>query len=167
MATITLVTGGARSGKSTIAERIVEGHSGTPIYIATAQARDDEMTSRIEQHKRRRPPGWRTIETVTDLAGALCESDGEGPRLVDCLTLWLSNLLTEDIEPEEQVRQMLDVLRQQSSPVVLVKNDVGFGIVPDNELARRFLDHVGLLNLHVAYIASDVIRVVAGQPLHL
>lgn len=161
-ATLFLVTGGARSGKSLLAERLVSRIGSPAIYIATAERRDAEMTQRIEIHRERRGSGWSTIEEPYDLAEALSASDGRGVRLVDCLTLWLANM-----EGKEDVAALCDTLRVQKSPVVLVTNELGQGIVPDNALARRFRDSHGWMNQAVADIADEVWMAVSGQPLRL
>lgn len=162
---IILVTGGARSGKSALAESLVAGMSGPRIYIATAEGRDDEMTQRIALHRARRGPDWTTIEEPRDLAGALARTDGQGVRLVDCLTLWLANLTQDDTSPP--VRHLCDTLAVQTSPVILVTNELGLGIVPENALARRFRDAHGWMNQAVAATASEVWMAVSGLPLRL
>ncbi|UFS64796.1 bifunctional adenosylcobinamide kinase/adenosylcobinamide-phosphate guanylyltransferase [Paracoccus denitrificans] len=164
---ITLVTGGARSGKSALAESIAARHEGARIYIATAEARDDEMTQRIGLHRDRRGSGWRTLEEPRDLAGALARTDGQGARLVDCLTLWLSNLMADGDDPGPRVRRLCEVLGTQDSPVVLVTNELGLGIVPENALARRFRDEHGWMNQAVARVADEVWMAVSGLPLCL
>ena len=159
---ITLVTGGARSGKSALAERLVLRHPGAPVYIATAQALDAEMAERISQHQSRRGESWELLEEPTDLAGALRASDGRGPRLVDCLTLWLANCAGS-----ADFGALAATLRQQSCPVILVTNELGQGIVPENALARRFRDDHGRMNQVVAEVADQVWMSVSGQPLRL
>lgn len=163
---IYLVTGGARSGKSALAERLVERlarqSDGQAVYIATAQAYDDEMTQRIGLHRARRDAGWRTIEEPRELARTLSDSDGQGVRLVDCLTLWLANM-----EGRADVGHLCTVLAAQKNPVVLVTNELGQGIVPDNALARRFRDDHGWMNQAVAEIATEVWMAVSGLPLRL
>lgn len=159
---IYLVTGGARSGKSALAERLVSRMGGPAIYIATAEARDAEMTQRIKLHQDRRDAGWRTVEAPHDLISALQDSDGQGVRLVDCLTLWLSNM-----EGAADVPALCQALGAQKSPVVLVTNELGLGIVPDNRLARRFRDEHGWMNQAVAEIATEVWMSVSGLPLKL
>ncbi|MBK4215578.1 bifunctional adenosylcobinamide kinase/adenosylcobinamide-phosphate guanylyltransferase [Paracoccus caeni] len=159
---ITLVTGGARSGKSALAERLVLRHGPQPVYIATAEPRDGEMSERISEHQRRRGSGWITVEEPVDLAGALMRTDGRGARLVDCLTLWLSNC-----EGSADIGALEITLRQQRSPVVLVTNELGQGIVPGNTLARRFRDQHGWMNQAVAAVADEVWMAVSGQPLRL
>jgi adenosylcobinamide kinase/adenosylcobinamide-phosphate guanylyltransferase len=164
---ITLVTGGARSGKSAEAERRVLALPGPPVYIATAEAGDGEMAERIARHRQRRGAEWRTVEAPLALAGALEASDGAGPRLVDCLTLWLSNVLLAGREGEAAAEALEAVLRAQVSPVVLVTNEVGAGIVPENALARAFRDAAGLLNQRIAAVADEVVLTVSGLPLVL
>ncbi len=164
---ITMVTGGARSGKSVLAEDLAARGGEGRIYIATAEPGDAEMARRIALHRDRRGPDWRTLEAPRDLAGALADSDGQGVRLVDCLTLWLSNLMAEDAAPAPQVRQLCEVLRAQNSPVVLVTNELGLGIVPENALARRFRDEHGWMNQAVAAVADEVWMAVSGLPLCL
>ena len=164
---IIMVTGGARSGKSALAETRVTALGGPRIYIATAEARDDEMTQRIGLHRHRRGSGWRTVEEPRDLAGALARTDGQGARLVDCLTLWLSNLMADGDDPGPRVRRLCEVLGTQDSPVVLVTNELGLGIVPENALARRFRDEHGWMNQAVARVADEVWMAVSGLPLCL
>lgn len=159
---ISVVTGGARSGKSALAERLALRHGRPRIYIATAEAFDEEMSARIRLHRERRGEGWTTLEAPRDLAGALRATDGQGVRLVDCLTLWLSNCLGSADVPE-----LVAVLRGQRDPVVLVTNELGLGIVPDNALARRFRDEHGWMNQAVAEAAHEVWFAVCGQPLRV
>ena len=165
MARIILVTGGARSGKSRYAESRAESLTGNLLYVATAEAWDAEMRERISEHRARRGHNWQTREVPLDLPGVLSETDGEAVRLVDCLTLWLSNLIHAGHDPAREGALLIDVLRQQASPVILVTNEVGLGIVPENALARRFRDAAGRLNQAVGEAADDVVLVVAGQPL--
>ncbi|MGV8950584.1 MAG: bifunctional adenosylcobinamide kinase/adenosylcobinamide-phosphate guanylyltransferase [Cypionkella sp.] len=160
-----LVTGGARSGKSRIAEARCLSLGQPATYIATAQAWDDEMRARIAEHQARRGPEWVTVAEPLDLLGALRASDGAGPRLVDCLTLWLTNLMLGDHDWRAAGRDLVAALPAQSSPVVFVTNEVGMGIVPDNALARAFRDAAGSLNQWVAEAADEVILAVSGLPL--
>lgn len=165
--TITLITGGARSGKSRYSETRALAEAGRPHYIATAQALDAEMAERIALHRARRDARWSEAEAPLDLVGALDSSDGAGARLVDCLTLWLSNLIFAGTEWRAESASLVAALRRQSSPVFLVTNEVGFGIVPENALARRFRDAAGWVAQDVAGAASEVVLVVAGQPLRI
>lgn len=165
MVTVVLILGGASSGKSLWAETRTLAFPGRPIYIATAEARDGEMSARIAKHRTRRGDAWDDIEVPLDLAAAVAGTDGRGARLVDCLTIWLSNLMHADRDWREEASQLVDVLRQQRSPVVLVANEVGLGIVPANELARSFRDVAGTLNQMLAQTAGEVEFVVAGLPI--
>lgn len=159
---IILVTGGARSGKSALAERLVARFDLPRVYIATARPGDPEMAEKVAQHQTRRGDGWSTLEEGVDLAGALRNTDGQGVRLVDCLTLWLSNCLES-----ADIGAVCETLRQQFCPVVLVTNELGQGIVPANALARRFRDQHGWMNQAVAAVADEVWMSVSGQPLRL
>jgi adenosylcobinamide kinase / adenosylcobinamide-phosphate guanylyltransferase len=165
---VTLILGGARSGKSTYAERLAEGRAGPCIYLATAQAGDAEMAARIALHRERRGARWTTHEEPIDLAGALAEvAKPENIVVVDCLTLWLSNVMHAELDVENQCEQLCRALPGLAGPVVLVSNEVGLGIVPDNALARRFRDAAGRLNQAVAAVADRVVFVAAGLPLVL
>lgn len=167
MSKIILVTGGARSGKSALAERLIGDLGPAPVYIATAEARDAEMATRIADHQARRGPEWTTLNAPLDLAGALTQSDNGAPRLVDCLTIWLSNLMFADNDWQAATTQLIETLAAQQAPVVLVTNEVGGGIVPENQLARRFRDAAGLLNQRVAEAADEVYVSISGLPLQL
>jgi adenosylcobinamide kinase/adenosylcobinamide-phosphate guanylyltransferase len=165
---VTLVLGGARSGKSSYAERLAEGRPGACIYLATATAGDAEMTARIAEHRRRRGARWRTHEAPLDLTAALeTAADPAAVVLVDCLTLWLSNVLLANIDVEKQCELLVSTLPRLAGPVIFVSNEVGLGIVPDNALARRFRDAAGRLNQAVAAAAQSVVFVAAGLPLVL
>ncbi|MGY3610334.1 MULTISPECIES: bifunctional adenosylcobinamide kinase/adenosylcobinamide-phosphate guanylyltransferase [unclassified Bradyrhizobium] len=162
---IVLITGGARSGKSRRAEARAHTYPGRPVYIATAEALDAEMEERIARHRARRGDDWIEREAPLDLVQALNKTDGGGARLVDCLTLWLSNLLHAGRNWSDDAALLTDALGWQQSSVVLVTNEVGLGIVPDNALARVFRDAAGLLNQQVAAVADEVEFVVAGLPM--
>lgn len=164
---VTLVLGGARSGKSRFAETLVSS-TGSATYIATAEARDDEMESRIAAHRDRRGPAWQTIEAPLDLVGALQEAESlKSPVLLDCLTLWLSNLMEAQRDIEQETEGLVSCLSALRGPVVLVSNEVGQGIVPANALARRFRDLAGTLNQTIAACADRVFFVTAGLPAQL
>lgn len=160
--TIILIIGGARSGKSLRAEARVRSFPGQPIYIATAEALDGEMHERIARHQARRGNNWIEREAPLALVEALDATDGGGARLVDCLTLWLSNLMHANRDCSQEAATLAEALARQKSPVVLVTNEVGLGIVPDNALARAFQDAAGLLNQMIARVADEVEFVVAG-----
>jgi adenosylcobinamide kinase/adenosylcobinamide-phosphate guanylyltransferase len=161
---VTLVLGGARSGKSRYAEWLVATYPQPWIYVATAEARDEEMAERIAAHKARRAAGWRTVEAPHDLADALQAAPEGSALLVDCLTLWLSNLMEAGFDIEAQTARVQAALASRTGPTVLVSNEVGLGIVPDNALARRFRDLQGTLNQTMAAQAARVIMMVAGLP---
>jgi adenosylcobinamide kinase / adenosylcobinamide-phosphate guanylyltransferase len=163
---LTLVLGGARSGKSRYAEGLMTALPPPWTYIATAEAGDAEMAARIEGHRKRRGADWRTIEAPRDLAQAL-SACGEEPVLVDCLTLWLSNLMLAEADIEAETAQLENTLAAASGPRVLVANEVGSGIVPSTPLGRRFRDRQGVLNQRIAAHAERVILTVAGLPLGL
>ena len=167
MSKIILVTGGARSGKSAIAERLIETLGRHPVYIATAEPRDDEMAARIATHQTQRGSHWTTVDAPLELEEALTQTNGQGPRLVDCLTLWLSNLMLADKKWQAAGDALAGALGRQTSPVILVTNEVGGGIVPDNKLARDFRDAAGLLNQRIAAVSDEVYLAVSGLPLQL
>ena len=164
---VILITGGARSGKSKRAESRVCAFAGRPVYVATAEALDAEMEKRIATHRARRGTEWIEREVPLDLVQALVDSDGGGSRLVDCLTLWLSNLMHAERDWSRAVTELADALPRLSSPVVFVTNEVGLGIVPDNALARSFRDAAGIMNQTIAAVADEVEFVVAGLPMKL
>ena len=164
----TLVMGGARSGKSRYAEELLTAAGGACVYIATAEPRDDEMAARIREHQARRGDKWRTVEQQLDLVAALQENcRADTAVLVDCLTLWLANLMAAGRDPEAEAGALIAALDDRIAPAVLVSNEVGLGIVPDNALARAFRDAAGRLNQRIAARAQRVIFVAAGLPLVL
>jgi adenosylcobinamide kinase/adenosylcobinamide-phosphate guanylyltransferase len=165
--TIILITGGARSGKSVRAEARATAFAGKPVYIATAEALDAEMRERIAGHRARRGNEWIEHETPLELVPALKATDGGGARLVDCLTLWLSNLMHAERDWSKETAELAQALRAQKSPVVLVTNEVGLGIVPDNALARQYRDAAGIMNQMSAAAADEVEFVVAGLPVRV
>jgi adenosyl cobinamide kinase/adenosyl cobinamide phosphate guanylyltransferase len=161
---LTLILGGARSGKSHYAEKLVTTDPPPWIYIATAQAFDEEMRERIDAHRARREAGWRTVEAPLDLAGSL-EAAGDAPVLVDCLTLWLTNLMLGGQDLPARITAFESALAARTAPTVVVSNEVGLGIVPDNALARAFRDQAGALNQRIAARADRVLFMVAGLPI--
>jgi adenosylcobinamide kinase/adenosylcobinamide-phosphate guanylyltransferase len=166
----TLILGGARSGKSALAERLAGDSGREVVYIATAQAGDAEMAARIAHHRARRPQQWLCVEEPMHLADVLREhARDERCILVDCLTLWLSNLLGDvDMQGFERERdRLLKVLPELPGDVLLVSNEVGLGIVPMGELTRRFVDEAGRLHQAIAALSERVVFVVAGLPLVL
>ena len=164
-----LVLGGARSGKSRYAEartRALCASAKPAIYVATAQARDREMSKRIALHKKQRGKKlWRTLEAPLDLAQTLAAQTQ--PTLVDCLTLWLTNLMLAEQPIAAAAKELCRTLAKRQAPIVLVANEVGLGIVPDNKMARDFRDHAGRLHQAIGAIATDVVFVAAGLPLAL
>jgi adenosylcobinamide kinase / adenosylcobinamide-phosphate guanylyltransferase len=165
---ITLVLGGARSGKSSHAEALVTGSASCGTYIATAEPGDAEMAARIADHRARRGAFWRTVEEPLDLAGAIrAHAAADRPILVDCLTLWLSNLMGTGRVAAHEVEALGAALRDARGPVVLVANEVGMGLVPETPLGREFRDEAGRLNQQIAAIADRVIFIAAGLPLVL
>lgn len=164
----TLILGGARSGKSRFAEELVINSGLKPVYVATAEAGDNEMHARIEQHRARRGEGWITVEEPLDLIRVLSEAASpDHAVLVDCLTLWLSNLMFAERDIAAETALLADCIRSLSGPVVFVSNEVGMGLVPDNRLGRDFRDAQGRLNQIVADACDRVVFVASGQPLLL
>jgi adenosylcobinamide kinase/adenosylcobinamide-phosphate guanylyltransferase len=161
---LTFVLGGARSGKSAYAETLVTALPGPWQYVATAQAFDDEMRERVQKHRARRAAGWETVEAPLDFCHSLAT---DRPVLVDCLTLWLSNLLLGDHNIAAATAALEAALAERAAPTVLVSNEVGLGIVPDNALSRRFRDEAGRLHQRLAARADAVLFMVAGLPMRV
>ncbi|MGW9333001.1 bifunctional adenosylcobinamide kinase/adenosylcobinamide-phosphate guanylyltransferase [Bosea sp. NPDC055594] len=164
---LTLVLGGARSGKSRHAETLIEALPAPWIYIATAQAYDEEMRARIAEHRARRSPDWRTIDAPMALPEALRVVPRGRPVLVDCLTLWLTNLILAERDIAIATGDLMLACREAQGPIVLVSNEVGLGIVPENALARRFRDEAGRLHQRLASQAERVVFMVAGLPMQV
>lgn len=162
---MTLVLGGARSGKSAYAERLIEACPAPWLYIATAQAWDDEMRTRIAEHRARRSGDWRTLDVPMALPEAVAAATG--PVLVDCLTLWLANLLLAEADLEAATEALARACAAAPGPLVLVANEVGLGIVPDNALARRYRDLLGWVNQRAAAASDEAHLIVSGLPLRL
>jgi adenosylcobinamide kinase/adenosylcobinamide-phosphate guanylyltransferase len=171
MAGTIFVTGGARSGKSRLAEELAQGYGAPLGYIATGRAGDAEMAERIDRHRARRGPVWRTIEEPEDLAGAIGANAGScNALLVDCVTLWLTNLLLkygDCVRVLEEVEALVRLLPGLRTPLILVSNEVGMGIVPENWLARAFRDMAGEANEMLARAADEVYVTFSGLPLKL
>ncbi len=164
------VIGGARSGKSRYAQARAEAAGGDPVFVATAEAFDDEMRDRIARHKADRDARWSTVEAPRELPAAIDALNGAGAGavvLVDCLTLWVSNLLLADADIRAAGEQLCDAIVRFDGTLILVANEVGLGIVPDNALARRFRDAAGRLNQSVAGVVREVVLLTAGLPLTL
>ena len=164
---LTFVLGGARSGKSVHAERMLTARPGPWAYIATAEARDDEMRRRIDVHKSRRGSGWVQYEAPIKLADTLLNRTSELPCLVDCLTFWLANLMLGGRTIDSETESLELALSKRIAPAIVVSNEVGLGIVPDNALAREFRDEAGKLHQRIANLADQVIFVAAGLPMRL
>ena len=163
---VMLITGGARAGKSRYAERLMRARSARHAVIATAVAGDADMAERIARHKAERDPTWEVIEQPISVRSAL-RGAARPDRivLVDCLTLWVSNLMAEKRDIDAEVQGLAGTLRIAAGPVIFVSNEVGLGIVPDNELARTFRDNLGRTNQTIAAAADCVLLMVAGIPL--
>jgi adenosylcobinamide kinase/adenosylcobinamide-phosphate guanylyltransferase len=168
--TAVLVLGGARSGKTSYAlgEALkAAGESWVPVMIATAEALDDEMAVRIARHREERGQTWRTVESPLDLAGALAALTADEVAVVDCLTLWLSNLMMAERDITAEAQGLEDAVRACPAKLWLVSNEVGGGVAPDNALARRFRDEAGFLHQRLAGVCESVVLVTAGLPLRL
>lgn len=165
-----LILGGAKSGKSHYGLSLAQNFPPPRLFVATGQAEDEEMAARIARHRQERGPQWHTREEPLDLAGVLAESQGRfGVILVDCLTLWLSNLMLREGQTEagidQGIQELLAAWEKTTTPVILISNEVGLGIVPENALARAFRDRAGRLHQKLAAAADLVALVVAGLPL--
>jgi len=166
MSALTLVLGGARSGKSRFAEELAESGEPPLLYLATAEARDDEMRARIAAHRAHRGAQWTTHEEPLEIVNVLL-AETERVILIDCLTLWLGNLMDARRDIGFESERLLSALPQLARPAILVANEVGLGIVPDNALARAFRDAAGNMNQTIASVADEVEFVVAGLPMKL
>jgi len=177
---ITLVIGGARSGKSRYAEKLAAAAGEVVVYVATAGVYDDEMAERVKQHRMRRPVGWCTVEETHNLTGVLLSLPQGAVVLIDCLTLWMSNLLLDNNVPRpaadmvekekyiiDQTREMVQVARDRELHLLMVGNEVGCGLVPEYELGRVYRDIAGRVNQLLAELSDRVFYVVAGLPLEL
>jgi adenosylcobinamide kinase/adenosylcobinamide-phosphate guanylyltransferase len=166
-----LIIGGARSGKSAYAQRLAEAEArrrgGAPVMIATAEALDEEMGERIARHRAERGPAWRTLETPLAVAEAIAQVAAEDCGVIDCLTLWLNNLMFAERDLEAATEEMLAAAGRAAGEIILVTNEVGMSIVPENALARRFRDEAGRLNRRAAERADQVTVMFAGIPLAL
>ena len=163
-----LVFGGARSGKSTRAETLVLESGLRPIYVATAGVRDGEMADRVHHHRERRGPEWSLVEEQIDIADViLSKASQQSVVLIDCLTLWLANLTFGDHNIDVETERTCAALKVAPGPVVLVSNELGMGIVPENKLSRDFRDNQGRLNQKIAETVDAVEFVAAGQPIRL
>ena len=170
---LTLLLGGARSGKSTLAVQMGEHHGGPVHFIATAEPFDDDLRDRVERHRAERPPTWTTAEVPVELATAVADAPSDAFVIVDCLTVWLGNLLVHVTDPRHRAqhgRDLVAALRERAattSPVVVVSNEVGMGIHPDTSIGREYRDELGRLNHLVAAAADTALLLVAGRALRL
>jgi len=163
---LTLVLGGQRSGKSAYAESLIGDREA--IYIATCEALDDEMAERIARHRARRGDNWTVVEECADTVAALKANDKPGrPQLIDSLGMWVANLLDADQDVAKEMKVLVQTLEELTSPVIVVSDETGLGVVPDNELARRFIDALGAANQTIAAKADRVVLVSAGLPMVL
>ncbi|WLQ12287.1 bifunctional adenosylcobinamide kinase/adenosylcobinamide-phosphate guanylyltransferase [Hahella aquimaris] len=163
----TLILGGVKSGKSALAERLASAQGNSVVYIATATAGDGEMAARIAHHRARRPAAWGLIEAPVYLADAICDAMQEGSVvLVDCLTLWLTNLLISNSNElfDQQRRALLDMLPHLDGDIIFVSNETNMGVTPLGELSRRYCDEAGLLHQALAALCDRVVLTVAGLP---
>ncbi len=164
---VTFILGGAASGKSEFAETLAERYRKTKIYVATAKPLDDETREKVQRHRQRRGNGWTTIEAPYDLAPALSEFGPDHVGLIDCATMWLSNHLVAGNDLETEQNRLLGAISCCAADLIIVSNEVGHGIVPDNALARRFREAQGRLNIALAAHADCAVLVTAGLPLLL
>lgn len=164
---LTLVLGGAASGKSAYAETLINRSKRHKLYVATAQAFDVEMKDKIQAHQNSRGDDWQTIEAPFDLTKALKQGRQDDAILIDCATLWLTNLIMNDAAIDEEITQFLSGCADAQCPVVVVSNELGQGVVPENALARRFRNAHGRMNQNIAAQADTVVAVMAGLPLAL
>lgn len=164
---LSLVLGGAASGKSAFAENLVLQSGNAPVYLATAQVFDDEMAEKVARHRDMRGAGWVTIEEPLDLGPALAQITPQQTVLIDCATLWLTNVILGDHDVADHTNALLTAIATCQGPVVVVSNEVGQGIVPDNALSRKFRNAQGGLNQQIAAEADLVVAVMAGLPVVL
>jgi adenosylcobinamide kinase/adenosylcobinamide-phosphate guanylyltransferase len=165
---LTIVIGGASSGKSSFAERLVMSQNAPHFYLATAQASDAEMQDKIEQHQiDRQNGGWITVEAETDLEAAISEMPKDASILLDCATMWLNNLMMAGNDTQKEIAELTTFLSNQSRNITIVTNEVGLGIVPENKLARQFRIEQGALNAVLAAQSDQVFGVMAGLPFAL
>lgn len=165
---IYLITGGVRSGKSKLGLTLAE-KAGKPYFIATAEAGDDEMKKRIINHRNERSEKWTTIEEKYDIGNAVVEACKNGSDLIiiDCITLWVTNLMLSEKDIDEYLRNLKDVLKKDIPDVVIVTNEVGLGVVPESKLGRDYRDEIGRVNQGLAEVATDVFFMVSGIPMKI
>ena len=164
---LTFVLGGAASGKSVFAEQLVVSSGKSRVYLATSQVFDEEMRHKVDQHIAQRGPNWLTIEAPLDLPAVLAKLTADQICLIDCATMWLTNHLLAETDLETAQLRLLQGLRECPAQIVVVSNEVGHGIVPENALARRFREAQGRLNIALAAQADLVVQITAGLPMVL
>jgi adenosylcobinamide kinase/adenosylcobinamide-phosphate guanylyltransferase len=164
---MTLVLGGARSGKTRHAQILAMATPPPWVYVATAQPLDDEMTERIAAHKAARSDGWSTVEEPIELSRAVIEAPASSPVVVDCITLWVSNMMLAGHDVDDAVAGFIKCLDERSAPTIVVSNEVGAGLVPETPLGRAFRDQAGIVNQHLAVSAHQVLFMVAGLAMPL
>lgn len=164
---LTLLLGGARSGKSTLAVQMAERQSLPVVFVATAEAFDDDMAQRIVRHRDERPAHWTTAECPVELADAVDAAPADAFVVVDCLTVWMANLMVHGIDRGEATARLVSALARRTAPTVLVSNEVGMGIVPEHPMGREYRDELGRLNQQVAALAHSTLLLVAGRAIRL
>lgn len=168
MAGIVFITGGARSGKSALALRLASEHKGKRAFVATMEPLDGELRARVEKHRMERGGGWDTFEEPRGVAETLGRIDGDyGAVVLDCLTLWLSNIMVEGMDARRETEALVAALKAMKTPVYVVSNEVGMGVVPDTPMGREFRDQAGALNQRVAAAAKEVYLAVSGIPVRI
>lgn len=164
---LTLLLGGARSGKSTLAVQMAERQSAPVVFIATAEAFDDDMAQRIACHREERPAHWTTVECPVRLAEAVAAAPADAFVVVDCLTVWMANLMVHGTERGAAVAELLAALGRRVAPTIVVSNEVGMGVVPEHPMGREYRDDLGRLNQQVAALAHTTLLLVAGKATRL
>ncbi|MCK5708231.1 MAG: bifunctional adenosylcobinamide kinase/adenosylcobinamide-phosphate guanylyltransferase [Candidatus Aureabacteria bacterium] len=168
MKRIIFITGSVRSGKSDLAVRLAKERSKKVVFLATCKPADDEMRERVDKHKKERPKDWGTIEEEKEIASVIANSKADQTIIIDCLTLWISNLLMSGLteqEIKEKIGELIDALQKTYSTTILVSNEVGWGIVPENKIARMFRDIMGRLHQRIGCVSDEVYLVVSGIPM--
>ncbi len=164
---LTLLLGGARSGKSTLAVQMAERQQLPVVFLATAEAFDDDMAQRIQRHREERPAHWTTIECPVGLAEAVDAAPADAFIVIDCLTVWMANLMVHGMDRAEATARLVAALSHRAGPTVVVSNEVGMGIVPEHQMGREYRDDLGRLNQQVAALAHTTLLMVAGRAIRL
>ena len=164
---LTLLLGGARSGKSTLAVQMAERQQLPVVFLATAEAFDDDMVGRIQRHREERPAHWTTVECPVELADAVDAAPSDAFIVIDCLTVWMANLMVHGMDRAEGTAKLVAALSRRTAPTVVVSNEVGMGIVPEHPMGREYRDDLGRLNQRVAALAHTTLLLVAGRATRL